>query len=307
MSRDVMRKLLPDALIQEFCSIGADLDWAQGSDATQRHLASLGWIIVDDLSMKYGDMPASVVGGEAWTLTINAMHTRWALDVDTSQGAGAARIRHVISLVRDTLGTAPDPIKLDTGKFAARWLLPSGTSVLVEESHLRYLSVDSTEAERFRLERPHKYAQYLDMEEQKQTATTSDDRNASADGRYDAGIQIRREVMGDDFVDAALNRSAGTDGEALQEHVTATVWGSVWTRDGLSRRDRSLLNIGMLVALRATEELRGHIRGALANGLTREEITEAIIHSSGYCGAPAALSAMKVAQQVLEEELGPKA
>ena len=65
MSRDVMRKLLPDALIQEFCSIGADLDWAQGSDATQRHLASLGWIIVDDLSMKYGDMPASVVGGEA--------------------------------------------------------------------------------------------------------------------------------------------------------------------------------------------------------------------------------------------------
>lgn len=75
---------------------------------------------------------------------------------------------------------------------------------------------------------------------------------------------------------------------------------------GLNRRDRSLLNIGMLVALRATEELRGHVRGALTNGLTREEITETIIHSSGYCGAPAALSAMKVAQQVLEEELGPR-
>jgi len=126
------------------------------------------------------------------------------------------------------------------------------------------------------------------------------------DNRYEEGIRIRREVMGDDFVDAALDRNAGTDGEELQHHITATVWGSVWTRDGLPKRDRSLLNIGMLVALRATEELRGHVRGGLANGLTREEITEAIIHASGYCGAPAALSAMKVAQEVLENELGPK-
>ena len=126
------------------------------------------------------------------------------------------------------------------------------------------------------------------------------------DGRYEAGIKVRRDVMGDDFVDAALERNDGKDGEDLQSHITATVWGSVWTRDGLSRRDRSLINIGMLVALRATEELRGHVRGGLVNGLTREEITEAIIHASGYCGAPAALSAMKVAQEVLEEELGPK-
>ena len=141
---------------------------------------------------------------------------------------------------------------------------------------------------------------------EKQNRTAQDIRHSGEDGRYDAGIKVRREVMGDDFVDAALTRNAGKDGEELQKHVTATVWGSVWTRDGLSRRDRSLLNIGMLVALRATEELRGHVRGALANGLTREEITEAIIHSSGYCGAPAALSAMKVAQDVLENELGPK-
>ena len=128
----------------------------------------------------------------------------------------------------------------------------------------------------------------------------------SRDSRFDDGIQVRREVMGDDFVDAALERAAGSDGEELQKHVTATVWGSVWTREGLSRRDRSLLNIGMLVALRATEELRGHVRGGLNNGLTREEITEAVIHSSGYCGAPAALSAMKVVQEVLEAELGSK-
>lgn len=128
---------------------------------------------------------------------------------------------------------------------------------------------------------------------------------STKDKRFEAGIQVRREVMGDAFVDAALGRNAGSDGEALQKHVTETVWGSVWTRDGLARRDRSLLNIGMLVALRATEELRGHIRGALENGLTRTEITEAIIHASGYCGAPAALSAMKVAQEVLVAELGP--
>lgn len=131
------------------------------------------------------------------------------------------------------------------------------------------------------------------------------EKNTQDDGRYDVGIQVRREVMGDDFVDAALSRNAGSDGEELQKHVTATVWGSVWTRDGLSKRDRSLLNIGMLVALRATEELRGHVRGALTNGLTREEITEAVIQSAGYCGAPAALSAMKVVQEVLVAELGP--
>lgn len=127
----------------------------------------------------------------------------------------------------------------------------------------------------------------------------------SGDGRFDAGIRVRREVMGDDFVDAALERNAGTDGEDLQRHITETVWGSVWTREGLEKRDRSLLNIGMLVALRATGELRGHVRGGLRNGLTREEITEAVIQTAGYCGAPAALSAMKVVQEVLVEELGP--
>lgn len=131
----------------------------------------------------------------------------------------------------------------------------------------------------------------------------SEEKSRCAD-RFAEGIRVRREVMGDDFVDAALSRNAGSDGEQLQQHITETVWGSVWTREGLSRRDRSLLNVGMLVALRATEELRGHVRGGLQNGLTREEITEAVIHASGYCGAPAALSAMKVVQEVLVEELG---
>lgn len=137
--------------------------------------------------------------------------------------------------------------------------------------------------------------------------TTANDPKGTgpSDGRYEAGIGVRRQVMGDEFVDAALARNVGTDGEGLQRHITETVWGSVWTREGLAKRDRSLLNIGMLVALRATGELRGHVRGALRNGLTREEITEAVIHTAGYCGAPAALSAMKVVQEVLVEELGP--
>ena len=86
---------------------------------------------------------------------------------------------------------------------------------------------------------------------------------------YEAGIEMRRAVMGDDFVDAALERNAGKDGEELQKHISATVWGSIWNRPGLEKRDRSLLNIGMLVALRATGELRGHVRGGLRNGLTR--------------------------------------
>jgi 4-carboxymuconolactone decarboxylase len=87
--------------------------------------------------------------------------------------------------------------------------------------------------------------------------------------------------------------------------VTANVWGSVWTRPGLDRRSRSLINLGMLIALRAENELKGHVRGALRNGLTRTEIVETVIHASAYCGAPAGLAAMRVVQEVLDNELGP--
>jgi 4-carboxymuconolactone decarboxylase len=108
-------------------------------------------------------------------------------------------------------------------------------------------------------------------------------------------------VMGDDFVDRALVRTAGTASEELQRFITEHVWDAVWNRPGLSRRDRSLLNLGMLTALRAHEELVGHVRGALTNGLTREEIVEAIIQTAGYCGAPASLAAMRTVQQVFDE------
>ncbi|MFD7005037.1 MULTISPECIES: carboxymuconolactone decarboxylase family protein [Rhodococcus] len=121
----------------------------------------------------------------------------------------------------------------------------------------------------------------------------------------EAGLTVRREVMGPDFVERALTRTAGTDSEQLQEFVTEHVWDAVWNRPGLDRRSRSLLNLGMLIALRAHGELKGHVRGALRNGLTRTEVVEAVIHASAYCGAPAGLSAMAVVQEALDAELGP--
>ena len=119
------------------------------------------------------------------------------------------------------------------------------------------------------------------------------------------GLSVRRQVMGDQFVDAALHRATGTDGETLQAYVTEHIWGAVWTRPELDRRSRSLLNLGILISLRAHEELAGHVRGALRNGLTRVEIVEAVIHAAAYCGAPAGLAAMRIVQDSLVAELGP--
>ncbi|MDI9896436.1 carboxymuconolactone decarboxylase family protein [Rhodococcus sp. IEGM 1381] len=123
--------------------------------------------------------------------------------------------------------------------------------------------------------------------------------------RFQDGLQVRQDVMGEEFVERAFANAEHTDSAALQDFVTDTVWGGVWTRPGLDHRSRSLLNLGILIALRAHEELAGHVRGALRNGLTRTEITETVIHTAGYCGAPAALAAMRVVQKVLDAELGP--
>lgn len=132
------------------------------------------------------------------------------------------------------------------------------------------------------------------------TTTSSAHEGPSAAGLRTQGFATRREVMSDSFVERAMERAAGTASEDLQYVVTENVWGNIWNRPGLGRRDRSLLNIGMLVALRAEAELAGHVRGGLTNGLTREEITEAVIHASGYCGAPAALAAMRTVQEVFD-------
>lgn len=119
---------------------------------------------------------------------------------------------------------------------------------------------------------------------------------------FNSGIKVRRAVLGDDYVDRSLERTQGTESESLQHVVTQNVWGTIWTRPGLEMRERSLINIGMLVAMNQHHELSIHIHGGIRNGLTRTQITEAIIQASVYCGAPSGLAAMRVAQSIFDEQ-----
>ncbi|QYJ96643.1 4-carboxymuconolactone decarboxylase [Shewanella alkalitolerans] len=118
--------------------------------------------------------------------------------------------------------------------------------------------------------------------------------------KYDQGLAIRREVMGDSFVDRALS-SASDFTQPLQELVTRNAWGEVWAREGLDRRTRSLITIATLAALKASTELKGHVRGALRNGCTVEEIQEVLLHSTVYCGMPAGVEAFRAANEVISE------
>jgi 4-carboxymuconolactone decarboxylase len=118
--------------------------------------------------------------------------------------------------------------------------------------------------------------------------------------RFDTGLSIRREVLGPDYVDAALER-ATPFARPLQELVTEYCWGSVWSRPGLDRKTRSLINLAMLTALNRPHELGGHVRGALRNGCKEEEIQEVLLQATVYCGFPAGLDAFRVAEKVLEE------
>lgn len=113
------------------------------------------------------------------------------------------------------------------------------------------------------------------------------------------GEKIRRQVMGDDFVNASLDNASDFE-MPLQESAMQHAWGGPWTRDGLDFKQRSIITISMLIALRAHAELKGHIRGALNNGVSEIEIREVIMHSAAYCGYPAALSAMKIASEIME-------
>lgn len=121
------------------------------------------------------------------------------------------------------------------------------------------------------------------------------------DDMYTQGMQIRRAVVGDDHVDGAL-AAAGDLGAPLQDLVTEYCWGAVWGRPGLDRRTRSLLNIAMISALNRPNELRAHLRGAVRNGVTAEEIREVFLQVAAYCGFPAALDGLKIAQSVLDAE-----
>ena len=117
---------------------------------------------------------------------------------------------------------------------------------------------------------------------------------------FDDGLAVRREVLGSEYVDKSL-ASASPFMEPFQQMVTEWCWGSVWTRPGLDRRTRSLLNIAMLTALNRPNELKLHVRGALANGVTHSEIQEALLQASVYCGIPAGLDAFKTADAILAE------
>jgi 4-carboxymuconolactone decarboxylase len=121
------------------------------------------------------------------------------------------------------------------------------------------------------------------------------------DQRYDAGMGVRRAVLGDAHVDRSLaNRTEVT--EEFQNFITRYAWGEIWTREGLPRHTRSLLTIAMMVALNRSEELVLHLRAARNNGVTREQVKEVLLQTAVYCGVPAANSAFHLADKVFKEQ-----
>jgi len=117
---------------------------------------------------------------------------------------------------------------------------------------------------------------------------------------YDTGLAIRKEVIGTAYVEKAL-ANADDFSRPLQDMVTEYCWGNIWGRPGLDRKTRSLLNIAMLSALNRGHELKLHVRGALTNGATREEIREVILQVGVYCGVPVALETSRIAQEAFRE------
>ncbi len=122
--------------------------------------------------------------------------------------------------------------------------------------------------------------------------------------RFDEGLAVRREVLGDEYVLAAIE-SADDFGRPLQELVTEYCWGAIWTRDTLPRKTRSMLNLAMMTALNRPAELKLHVRGALRNGCTVEEIREVLLQATVYAGVPAGVEAFRLARQVLDEHSQP--
>ena len=119
------------------------------------------------------------------------------------------------------------------------------------------------------------------------------------DEQYQRGLATRRQVMGDAFVDRAL---AGTTPftQPIQDHISRAAWGDTWQREGLDRKTRSLVTVAMLTALGKQHELKGHVRGALNNGASVQEIQEVLLHAAIYCGVPASVEAFRIAAEVVE-------
>jgi 4-carboxymuconolactone decarboxylase len=122
-----------------------------------------------------------------------------------------------------------------------------------------------------------------------------------SDPTYDRGMKVRREVLGDAHVDGAIAKTSELTAD-FQDLITRYAWGEIWSRPGLDRRTRSAITVTALVALNRPEELAMHLRAALRNGLTPDELKEILLQSAVYCGVPAANAAFAIAQQVVEED-----
>jgi len=125
----------------------------------------------------------------------------------------------------------------------------------------------------------------------------------SSDSRKDLaerGLKIRREVLGDKYVDAAMNNVTDFN-RPLQELLNEYCWGAAWGREGLTRKERSMINLAMLTALGRTHEVETHVRGALNNGLTQQQIAEVLLQTAIYCGVPAAVDSFRAASKVISE------
>ena len=117
---------------------------------------------------------------------------------------------------------------------------------------------------------------------------------------YERGLEIRKSVLGKEFVEKSI-ASADDFNRPLQELVTEYCWGAVWGRDGLDKKTRSIINLAMISALNRPHELKMHVKGALRNGLTKEEIREVLLQVGIYCGVPAAVDSVRVAREALNE------
>ena len=117
---------------------------------------------------------------------------------------------------------------------------------------------------------------------------------------FDRGLAKRRQVMGDDFVDRALSQADELT-MPMQDFVTRVAWDEIWNREALSDRDRSLVNLGMIAALNRPQEFRGHVKGALNNGMSPEEIRDVCMQIAVYCGFPAGLDSLRHAMEVIND------
>jgi 4-carboxymuconolactone decarboxylase len=118
--------------------------------------------------------------------------------------------------------------------------------------------------------------------------------------RFDEGLEVRRGVLGAEYVDKSINNATDFN-RPMQELVTEYCWGEIWTRPVLPRKTRSIINLAMLTALNRPYEIKLHVRGAINNGLTKEEIQEIFLQTAIYCGVPAAMDSFRIAQEVFNE------